>query len=187
MKTHKLIFAVFATMVLGAFVLTGCSNEDTVISDTSNKRGMAVSIIDRIAEDLNADIRIDSSVNESNSIVIRSEEEYRNFIHNHRKDFEIIDDQIVQPSGCADGIYSGSACLSCFTSLSFDVTVTDGCISGISAGLTGFTFGVGYTQGATHFGCNSGRVCGYINYNLFFEGIGTVFTERVCYNISLRC
>ena len=93
----------------------------------------------------------------------------------------------MKMAGCANGVYSGSGMTSGFATLNFDVSVSGGCISGISGGFTGWTLGVSYTQGGTSFGCNSGTVCGSVNYNLFFEGVGTLYSERVCYSISLNC
>lgn len=49
------------------------------------------------------------------------------------------------------------------------------------------TLGISYSQGGTHIGCTSASVCGNINYNLFVEGVGTVYSRRVCYNIYLNC
>lgn len=57
MKTHKLIFAVFATMVLGAFVITGCSNEEERATPNQyNKKEIGLSV-----EDLKREWKIISS------------------------------------------------------------------------------------------------------------------------------
>jgi hypothetical protein len=182
---------VFVILLVGIFF--SCSNgEESVLNEQHFRK---ISTIDKIANDLNADIKIDENVNEDNAIIIKTEEEYREFILNVRRQLLENDNLILEPvnengnqtNGCADGVYGASANVSVFTTLRFDVAVSNGCISGINGYFTGFTFGVSYTQGGTSFGCNSGTVCGSINYNLFFEGLGTVFSERVCYRISLNC
>src|SRR5699024_8208544 len=145
-------------------------------------------IIHKIAEDLDANIVITDKVNEKNSVTMHSAREYREFvsrvkekISNNPRLTPLNPDKGSEPSqeteGCADGIYSGSGLSSGFATLNFDVTVSGGCISGISGYFTGFTLGVSYSQGGTSFGCSSGMVCGTVNYNIFFEGIGTVYSE----------
>ncbi len=67
------------------------------------------------------------------------------------------------------------------------VSITDGCITGIDGSFSGFTLGLSYEQGATTFGCKSGTVCGNININIFFEGIGTIYSYKQCYSVSINC
>ena len=171
-----------------------CSDEEYSLQENINQQKIAT--INKIAQDFDADITIDKSINESNSIVINSEEEYRNFVAKIKKQISdnkglnfgtSIEDSQMRKAGCADGVYSVSGMTSGFATLNFDVSVSGGCISGISGGFTGWTLGASYTQGGTSFGCSSGTVCGTVNYNLFFEGIGTLYSERVCYSISLNC
>src|SRR5690606_26380032 len=50
MKTHKVIFAAFAAIVLGAFVLTGCSNEEEI-----SKSQISNSFLQKEAIDLTKD------------------------------------------------------------------------------------------------------------------------------------
>lgn len=46
MKTHKIIFTAFAAMVLGAFVLTGCSNEEEISKSQTNNSFLQKEAID---------------------------------------------------------------------------------------------------------------------------------------------
>src|SRR5690606_4969929 len=126
--------------------------------------------LNRMAASNRGTITKDSTVTEDNAIVFNTQEEYDNFIRN--LDSQLADNQeiIVQPvrptnlasRGCGDGVYRGSGLSSGFATLSFDVSVTNGCISGITGGFTGWTLGASYTQGGTQFGCSSGTVCGTV-------------------------
>lgn len=159
-------------------------NQNLIAKGSSND---TIGITDSIKKDLDADIRIDENVNEENAIIIESEEEYRAFVQNARKNL-LPESPIPQIEiSCADGVCVGSVDYGGFGSLNFDVSISDGCIDGISGGLTGFHFGLSYSQGGTTFGCNLGTVCGYLHYNLFFEGIGSVYSQRMFHSISINC
>lgn len=181
------------TAFLLLFVLS-CydDNRDSRDNDVESMKRVK---IEQLAKNLNADIRYDPNVTKQNSIVIKSKEEYERFIkrvqlQSRHKDVELSPKQILsttQSKLCANGVYTGTGFDYGIVALEFDVTVSGGCISSISGGLVGFTLGNGYTQGATTFGCNGGTVCGTVDYNLFYEGIGTIYREKLCYNITLNC
>ena len=83
-------------------------------------------------------------------------------------------------------IYYGSAMSTGFATLGFTiVTGSNGCISAVSGDWSGMTLGLGYSQGATNIGCNSATVCGTVSASLFFEGVGTVYSQNVCYTITI--
>jgi hypothetical protein len=168
---------------------SACSIEDVRIEEKAEVK------IENLANRLNAEIEIDKSVTKDNAIIIRSEKEFVAFIDsvknqhyfNDNIDIMLADANNLRVQGCVDGIYSGTAIDTPLFNLVFDVSVSNGCISDINGGLTGVTFMIGYTQGATQFGCSSGTVCGTLDYNIFWEGIGTVYRHRVCYKITLIC
>jgi len=217
MKFKINLITIISILVLG---VSGCEEEsfnnittednktDQLKSSSDNKKNSSndntVRKINEIAEELDADIKIDSGVNKDKAIVMESEEEFRNFIKEIKKqtedefrfvigdpDVENPDLGIVDPdyeiNSCSDGVYSGTALSTGFAELSFDVSVSGGCITGINGSFSGWTLGVSYSQGATQFGCNSGTVCGNVNYNVFLEGVGTVYSERMCFSVSLNC
>lgn len=207
MKNFKIItklkFVAMWLITILIFSLNSCSDESDV---GENPVKVKILRIEKIAKDLNVNLRHDTKVNESNSIVFKSEQDLIAFIKKTQKnstensELEAREkntivtalkakekNTIVTMGKCADGIYDASAMTAGVTTLIFDVSVTNGCISGISGGFTGWTLGVSYTQGGTTFGCSSGSVCGTVNYNLFLEGIGTVYSQRVCYHITLNC
>ena len=179
---------------MSILVLSSCSEDG--ITNSKDENQLKIATLHKIAQDLDAEITIDKNINESNAILINSEEEYRTFITNVKNklknenalNFGILNDgSQMRKAGCENGVYSGSGMSSGLATLNFDVSVSGGCISGISGGFNGVSIGVSYTQGGTSYGCNSGTVCGSVNYNIFFEGIGTIYSERVCYKISLSC
>lgn len=176
----------------------GSINENIIrdnvsVSEISNTDVSAV--VKKLSEDYNTDVVIDANLEKAQCIEIRTEAEYRRFIENVQRDIDAAGGNLLDPRvpnqyatfACADGVYSGSGLTSGYATLTFDIAVTNGCISGISGAFTGWTLGVSYTQGGTSFGCNSGTVCGTVNYNIFYEGIGTIYSQRVCYRIRLNC
>lgn len=175
--------------------LTSCS-EDELDDNVTAKKTTETNVLklEEIGKELDAKLIISEEVTPENAIIIESEEELRKFIIEIKEQAENTKNIIAKPNidgfvqkSCADGVYRASGLTSGFATLGFDVSVSDGCISGISGSFTGWTLGASYSQGGTSFGCNSGTVCGNVNYNIFFEGIGTVYSERVCYSISLNC
>src|SRR5690606_27487914 len=60
MKTYKVIFMAFAVMVFGAFVMTGCSNEEEHATSTQNNRRE----INELIEDLRQEWQSISSSSE---------------------------------------------------------------------------------------------------------------------------
>lgn len=191
MKKH---FKFLPFLFLGfCLVLNSCSREENLgamdnqfeVNQKSNNS--TLDIISNVSDDLNVSLTVDENISEENAIYIETEEELRKFISDQRNLIGASGNPQYQTEGCADGIYTGSAMTSGFATLNFDVSITDGCISGITGGFSGWTLGVGYSQGETQFGCGSGTVCGSIEYSLFFQGVGTLYSESVCYSISMNC
>ncbi|QDO92494.1 hypothetical protein FNB79_00315 [Formosa sediminum] len=71
--SSKIIFGALLTLTLFA-----CSEKDSIYSDDENQ--LQIVKINEISQDLEVEIKVDNSINESNAIVINSEEEYRDFI-----------------------------------------------------------------------------------------------------------
>ncbi|MGW8122456.1 hypothetical protein ACV07N_07325 [Roseivirga echinicomitans] len=183
-NTHAVLRITFGFFLFLFFF--GCT-EDQSLSPTDQSQAK-IATINQIAKELDADITINKNINQSNGIIVNSKEEYQNLISKIRNQVNdnttlslgrLDDSTKMVMSDCADGVYTGTAFDNGLTSLDFDVSVSGGCISGITGGFSGFTFAISYTQGGTQFGCNSGSVCGYINYNVFFESIGTVYRESM--------
>lgn len=180
-------------LLLMSFCLTfnSCSDDEQVLETNSEeqnfleKSSSAIETIESIEEDFGIELIVDETIDPENTIHFETEEEMRSFIEEQLN--QIQNPSPVQTEGCANGIYTGQAASSGLASLNFDVSVSDGCISGISGYWSGFTFGLGYTQGESNMNCSSATVCGTVDYLLFFQGIGTVWKESVCYSISLNC
>ena len=190
-KNNSILLLIFIT-IISISTFTSCekdklqeNNLENQQIDASVEKSSAESTIRNVAADLNADLKIDPEVTESNAYVIESEQELRDFIIDKQR--QIRNNPGYESQSCADGVYTGTGLSSGFADLNFGVSVTDGCISGISGGFSGWTLGVSYSQGATQFGCTSGTVCGEVNYNLIFENVGTVYSETICYSVSLNC
>ena len=143
-------------------------------------------IVETIANDLDADIKYDSGVTKKNAIVFETEQEARDFIK--KMQIETLNNDIL--SGGINQelakVYYGSAMSTGFATLGFTVvTGSNGCISSVSGGWSGMNIGLGYSQGATNISCNSATVCGTVSASLFFEGVGTVYSQNACYTITI--
>ena len=175
-------------MLILLLTFTSCNREESIEKEQTSS-------IERISKEMNADIKIDKSVTKDNAIIFNTEEELRQFITKvqdaEKNQKEIVikmsNGNIANNKGCADGVYQGSTGYGGLGSITFDVTVTNGCISGISGGLSGWTLGMGYSQGGTSFGCTSGTVCGRMHYSLFYGEVGSIYSSNVCHNISISC
>ena len=187
--SSKFIFGALLTLTLFA-----CSEKDSIYSDDENQ--LQIAKINEIAQDLEVEITVDNSINESNSIVINSEEEYRNFISKVKSSSNNATKISLKNTGpqintfnldCQDGVYDKRVLTSGFADLILGIVVMDGCIQEVDAGFYGWTLGVSFDKTESHIDCKEAVVCGKINYNLFFQGVGTIYTERVCYTITLNC
>ncbi|WP_396192481.1 hypothetical protein [Flavobacterium sp.] len=189
--TKKFILSILAIFVLS---LTSCSEQTTSDNEIKGKEtGTNISaryseqeMIDRvqaIARELDADIVYDSSIKADNAIVFETEAEAREFISKMK--LEAQDTEILGEEELAK-MYYATAMTSGFATLGFDIsTGSNGCITSVHGGWSGWTLGVGYTQGGTSLNCHSATVCGTVNYNIVFEGIGTFHSQHVCYTITI--
>jgi hypothetical protein len=86
---------------------------------------------------------------------------------------------------CADGLYKGSIGAGWGT-LYFDVAVSHGAIS-VTSRYGGFHLGTSWTQGGYGVKGNVITCTGTFNYDIFFEGIGTIYRHAVSFTITLPC
>jgi len=185
MKTKsRIISSLLAIFILS---LTSCSEETNELNLSSRySEHDKAKIVETIANDLGADIKYDREVTKKNAIVFETEQEARDFIKKMQKlalNNNILYGGINQELA---KVYYGSAMSTGFATLGFTVvTGSNGCISSVSGDWSGMTLGLGYSQGATNIGCHSATVCGTVSANLFFEGAGTVYSQNVCYTITI--
>jgi hypothetical protein len=148
---------------------------------------MAAIFGDQVQEDPKLDI--------DNSFSFETMEEYREFIEKQQEftKGDIIleletpaDEYPTTTDGCADGIYSGTINAGMAT-LKFDVVVSSGKITSVSGGLTGWSLGLSYTQGAVSISGSTAVVTGSFNYNVFLEGAGTIYSQATSHTIKLPC
>lgn len=175
-----------------------CSNDENQ-NEILSENSKVSSNSSRLNNDWENFVTKNESATKENSIVFNTQEEYIEYVKKLNEDInnsellgniELVYNDgrgFAARGGCADGNYYGSAMSSGFATLGFDVSVSGGCITGVSGSFSGMTLGISYSQGGSSIGCNSASVCGSVNYNFFVEGIGTVYSRRVCYNISLNC
>jgi hypothetical protein len=190
----------FISSILAIFILTLTSCSEDTISDNEKivkntnelnissrySESESIKIVETIAKDLGANIKYDSKITKDNAIVFETEQEARDFIK--KMQIAALDDDILSEETGSEltKVYYGSAMTTGFATLGFTVvTGSNGCISSVSGGWSGMTLGLGYSQGATHLGCHSATVCGTVSASLFFEGVGTVYSQNVCYNITI--
>jgi|SRR5690606_2716662 len=185
----------FLTLI-GAISFYSCTQDEPLVNE-SNVNSIETITVAKSSDNWQDYVTESSEATPDNSIVFSTQEEYDEFVSNlHQSINETEDSEIwldyvgeagYSARGCADGVYYGSGMTSGFATLGFDVTVSGGCITGVNGAFTGLTLGVSYEQGGSSGGCKSTTVCGNVNYNMFLEGIGTVYSRRVCYKISLGC
>lgn len=180
--------------VMSAMSFFSCSQDEHVANENQTNSEIVTSA--KNADDWRDYVKESADARPDNSIVFNSQAEYDDFVKklhetiNNAQDSELLleySGENVSARGCADGVYYGSGMTSGFATLGFDVTVAGGCITGVSGSFSGMTLGVSYSQGGTSIGCKSATVCGNVNYNFFLEGIGTVYSQRVCYKLNLGC
>lgn len=171
-------------LTLFSITFSSCNEDET---PTTPKQEPTIVSANKIASDSNSDIemRIDPKVTKDNSIVFDTKEEAEQFVTDLKKELEQNSSLTYR---CAPGIYSGTAWTTGFTSLIFDVSVGEnGCIGGITGQISGVGIPYSWSGGATTFGCTSGSACGMLNINIFYEGLGTIYSIHQCYSISLSC
>lgn len=181
--------------LVAAISLYSCSQDEQIVNEKQNNSELVNSV--KNVDDWKQYVTPSASATKDNSIVFDTQEEYEKFLSqlhatiDKAQDTELILDykgKGVASKGCADGVYYGSGMTNGAATLGFDVSVKGGCITGVSGYFSGLTLGaMSYSQGGTSIGCKSASVCGNVNYNFFVEGIGTVYSQRICYKISLGC
>ncbi len=152
-----------------------------------------IATINKIAQELDADIKIDSTISVSNAIIINSEEEYRDFIKKAKKKIQKEDEFNLK------SLYNKSSNNFCnstmemtgaetgYASLKFYLRISGCMVTVEGGGFEGWTLGISYTlkYAITH--CGYGEAHGLYNYNLFYEGLGTVFSEPVTHYLAPEC
>lgn len=170
----------FRTVVLFAsLIITSCDESGT--GETVSQKPSFSARID----DPDITSKVDPALKKENCLVFNTQAEAENFVLDLKKQMELNSNVQFR---CAQGIYNFTAWNSIYTSLEFDVSVgSNGCIRSVNGFITGVAFPYSWTQGASSFGCTSGTVCGTTNINIFVENIGTVYSIRQCFRISLSC
>ncbi len=166
-----------------SFTFSSCNEDDFI---ETHEQKATIENLNKIASNLNVEMKVDSKVTKENSIVFESEDELVEFIRNLEGELENNNDVMITES-CADGVYHGTGWTTGFTSLIFDVSISEGCISGINGNISGVGFPYSWSQGGSSFGCSSGYSCGTLSVNIFFGGIGTVYSFQQCFTISVSC
>lgn len=189
MNNFKTTFGILFSIFLISLSFTSCDNDSNQeIAGNSGliqQKSATFNDIYAVAKDLGDTVTEDPSVDGSNALVFDSMQSYKDFVLQQKLALQAALDDIIEIN-CADGLYSGSIGAGMGT-LTFDVVVSGGKISSVMSNLSGFTLGISYSQGAVSPGGSSATVVGFFNYNVFCEGIGTIYTQRVVFNISLNC
>jgi len=204
-KFKKIMLSVLSVFVLTVGA-TGCTTDDAEIeANQSHEVSKAVNsanqfdpkeIIRGIEDDFGIKFDYDQNVNPEDAIVFNSEREFREFIRTieGQKNGEVRLPISSEPSdnnttyGCPDGIYSGSVLTWGFASLYYEMVISGGKITSVTGYISGLTLGaVSYTHLSTRISGQSASVTGLLNYIFFFEGIGTVYSQHVSYNLVPGC
>lgn len=192
-KKNTILSLFAASLMVTGFV--SCDNESDAVYNENNgqlvnpalQKSGSFADIYNVAKGLGDTVVEDSTVDETNGIVFNSVQDYKDFVLEQKLALQAAMEDIIEIyGGCADGIYTGSIGAGMGT-LYFDVVVSGGKITSVTGSLGGFTLGISYTQGAVSISGNSATVKGFVNYNVFFEGIGTVYSQPVTFLVSLNC
>lgn len=180
-------------LTFGLILLFACSEREEASIDLETK-------IADLAVELNVDLVVDESVTPENSISIRSLEEMKNFILEKQLEYMVatINDEVKEFNNsnqymrCPDqnGYYVASLSEGPF-SVNFGISIENGRITRVNPFLTGITIVNSYTDGGYGFEDYGNqtiiKTTGSINYNIFMEGIGTIYSMPVSYKITLGC
>jgi len=190
------LLVLFVTM--STFI--ACNSDEGLSNDIeANKISKSEAKLIELGDDLSVDLRIDKTITKEEAIVFENIEDLRDFIIKTKEGVKnsIIELENTQFEmtfkGCdqVSGVYSGTALTSGFADLNLTVSVENGVVTGTSGAFSGWTLGVGYTQGSHAQGPKGGSITlvtsGTINYSLFWNGVGTFYSEQVSYTITIPC
>ena len=159
--------------------------------------------LNRFAKESSFDIEINSTVPEDEAIILNDIDELKSFINEKNRELDNLKKSsskkrilsaFANKIPCPDnhGIYTSSVNIGPITQINFTATFNHGTVTNFSTSMSGFTLGTSYTQNAFSVtsqnleGTNMSTT-GFINYNLFVEGVGTVYRQRTKWKVSSPC
>lgn len=158
-----------------------------------------LSQIEQIQKELNIDLKVDYSIRENEAIVFNSKEEFVTFLNsikNRERVAELKESKLktylkTEPCDKLNGVFQGRALTSGFADLNITVSITSGSVEDVHTGFSGWTLGVGYEQSGyssqPRTDSFSVITTGTINYSLFWNGVGTYYSENVRYQAIVPC
>lgn len=184
----------YFVITLFLFSLVSCSDSDSLKTNWE----ITTEKVELIASKYDIELEIDDSITKDNSLNFDTWEDFEDFIieveslgldNNSLIAYKFIDDSnetLYETKGCGDGLYGGShSMLGGMIKFNITAIVEDGCITSVSGGVSGVTLGWTYTQGESSTSCNGGTICGYTNFNVFVEGVGTVYRQYGCVDFEI--
>ena len=95
------------------------------------------------------------------------------------------------PCDDIEGLYTGVALTSGYANLNYSVSVNNGNVEDVNGFFSGWTLGAGYTNGGYSQTSSQNSIdvttTGTVNYSLFWNGFGTLYSQPVRYGISIPC
>ncbi len=192
MKKFKQLFNLLFMLTL----VFSCSKEtETIRTNTVNE-------LNQFAKESSFDLKINDLVSRDQAIILNSIDDLKLFINKKNKALDDLKKDLskikrfttANKTPCPEnhGVYSGSVNVGPFTQVDFTATFNQGTVTNFSTSMSGFTLGTSYTQNA--FSVTSQNLdgtnmstSGFINYNLFVEGVGTVFRQKTKWKVSSPC
>ena len=178
-------------------LVLSCSKENESIKiETINE-------LNKFAKESSFDIEINSMISKEEAIILNNIDELKSFINEKNSELDNLKKSlskkrtlstIANKTPCPDnhGIYTGSVNIGPLTQVNFTATFNHGTVTDFSTSMSGFTLGTSYSQNAFSVtsqnldGTNMSTT-GFINYNLFVEGVGTVYRQKTKWKVSSPC
>ena len=194
MRKLKQVFYIFITLVF----VSSCNN-----NESESIKMETISELNKFANESALDIEIDFTISKDEAIILNNIDEFKSFVS--QKNTELDDlkqslskkrmfSRMANKAPCPDnhGIYTGSVNIGPITQINFTATFNHGTVTDFSTSMSGFTLGTSYTQDAfsmtnQNLEGTSMSTTGFINYNLFVEGVGTVYKQKTKWKVSSPC
>lgn len=188
------------TIVTALFIITfifSCEKDEII------NNNQAIEEIKRLETDLGIKLEINQGLNAENSIVFETLDDLKEFINKtqirskeDKVPFNLSSAKSLKllasksPCNTLTGFYLPATDFG-LANLNFSIRIVDGQVDEFNPYLSGWVLGAGYTD-AGHFQASTDSdiwiiAHGTEDYSLFWNGVGTLFSDNVIYAIKIPC
>jgi len=190
----------YTCFIIIIIALSSCNSDN--ITDTQ----ATINSLKMLEKELSVSLKVDYSITSDNAIEFNNINELKAFIQNVKKQttpVTIIKPNLLNKNFTGDcdeltGLFTGTTFNSLFTSLNYSISIINGQVESFNGFFSGITLGVSYSSGgftdisetiiddpsSSFININT---VGTVNYTLFFNGIGTLYSQPVAYNLLIDC